>query len=240
MKCIHLSDTHSRHKQIYWPFDPANADMIIHSGDFSNVGEIMDVSEFFQWFSNLPIKYKIITAGNHDKCFDPKFWDNKALTTDRYRKVLIGAKRYSKQIIDNFTSNPNHFFLNHEAVVIEGIKFFGTPWSKSFHAPYWAFNVNDGEEAKKLYDTMPDDVDVLISHGPAYGKLDLTKMGVKAGSIQLAERIRVVNPSFVLTGHIHEDYGQLVEDGITYLNGSILDSDYLPTNIPHVFEINKR
>ncbi len=65
MKILHLSDTHGFHKQLT---DLPEAGVIVHSGDFSFSGSDAEVIDFFQWFCDLPYRYKVVVAGNHDEC----------------------------------------------------------------------------------------------------------------------------------------------------------------------------
>lgn len=62
-----LSDTHGLHRRIK---EIPLADIIIHAGDISNIGEEHQVIDFLNWFSNLPHQYKIFIAGNHDFFFE--------------------------------------------------------------------------------------------------------------------------------------------------------------------------
>lgn len=55
-----MSDTHS-HK-----IDLPQGDVLIHSGDFSNVGERTDILNFIEWLNRQPFKHKVIVAGNHE------------------------------------------------------------------------------------------------------------------------------------------------------------------------------
>ena len=67
MKIWHISDTHSFHELLEIP---EGIDMVIHSGDCSNVRDPYnnepEVRRFIDWFSELPIQHKIYVAGNHD------------------------------------------------------------------------------------------------------------------------------------------------------------------------------
>ena len=62
---LHLSDTHGLHRQL--PQLP-NADVIVHSGDFTMAGTEQEVFDFTNWFCDLPYRHKIFIAGNHDDC----------------------------------------------------------------------------------------------------------------------------------------------------------------------------
>jgi len=91
-------------------------------------------------------------------------------------------------------------------VIIEGVKFYGSPWQPRFFD--WAFNLDRGEEIKKKWDLIPMDTDVLITHGPPYGILDLTHEGEKVGCEELMKAVLRVQPKIHIFGHIHEAYGE--------------------------------
>lgn len=236
---LHMSDTHGLQSSLTWDIDWEGIDMVAHSGDFTNVGEEKDVVAFFDWFSNLPVKYKVCTAGNHDKSFDPKFWYDGAKDSDRYKKRIAKAEEWLPPIIDALKAKEGCFFLNHELVEIDGFKIFGSPWSVSFHEAYWAFNLKEGPLALNMYSDIPEDVDLLITHGPAFGRLDRTSSGINTGSEILAERIKVTKPQYHLCGHIHEAYGMSQDDDTTYLNSSILNIYYEQANEPQKFELTR-
>lgn len=67
MKVQLISDTHGYHK--YVNVD-ASVDMIVHSGDSTNYYDLIkneiEFRDFIDWFSKLPIKHKVLIAGNHD------------------------------------------------------------------------------------------------------------------------------------------------------------------------------
>lgn len=63
MRILHLSDTHNQHKNLG---NLPEADLIIHSGDFSFAGTESEFRDFLKWFLNLNCQYKIFIGGNHD------------------------------------------------------------------------------------------------------------------------------------------------------------------------------
>ena len=102
MKLLHISDTHNRHHQLG---QLPQADVIVHSGDFSDKGTEGEVLEFLNWFIALPYKHKIFVTGNHDLCL----WD-----------------------ADNIEELPeNVHFLQDCECQIEGVKFFGLGYNHS-------------------------------------------------------------------------------------------------------------
>lgn len=67
---ITLSDTHGRHRELRIP----HCDFLIHCGDICNDGNDLEITDFFDWFSKMPAKYKLFISGNHDYpfVFDPE------------------------------------------------------------------------------------------------------------------------------------------------------------------------
>ena len=72
MKIVLISDTHGLHKSMLHLL-PERADVLIHAGDCTNIGNQNDVREFVYWFQNLKgFGTKIFIAGNHDWAFEKK------------------------------------------------------------------------------------------------------------------------------------------------------------------------
>jgi Icc-related predicted phosphoesterase len=104
-------------------------------------------------------------------------------------------------------------YLEHESVTIEGVKIFGSAYTPEF-GKNWAFNVPKDKIAEKWAE-IPDDTDILITHGPAKGILDLTqydsrpgadgKSFYQCGCPELLERVLKVQPKYHIFGHIHSE-----------------------------------
>jgi Icc-related predicted phosphoesterase len=208
MKFVAISDTHSQHRKVVLP----QADCIIHAGDVSSMGRESEVIDFLDWFSGLDYKYKIFIAGNHDFFFE------------RCDKLRL------KSILPN-----NVIYLNDSRVEIEGIKIWGSPISPWFYN--WAFNRYRGEQIRKHWALIPADTDILITHGPVFGRLDKTASGDEVGCKDLLEKINEIEPKVHICGHIHEAYGEIEENGIKYINASVVNLDYKLVNQAVEFEI---
>lgn len=206
MKIICISDTHGKHKQVPLP----DGDILIHAGDISGRGEIWQVESFLQWFSAQPHTHKIFIAGNHDFLAE--------------RNAVL----FKELIPDNI------IYLNDSGIEIEGIKIWGSPVSPWFYD--WAFNRSRGEEISKHWDLVPNDTDILITHGPVHGILDLTFDGQMVGCEELNKRIWEIQPRLHVCGHIHEAYGVTDTKGITFINASILDLEYQVAHSPVVID----
>lgn len=208
MKICIISDTHGLHEQL--DLSKYEADVIIHCGDVSNLGKEFEVINFMTWFRNLSqFKYKIFIGGNHDFYFD----NFKSYYEDKIPKDII--------------------YLDDCGVLIDGVFFYGTPYQKQFGN--WAFNLRD-EALKIHYNTLPEKIDVLITHTPPIGVLDVVD-SKHVGSNYLYENIMRIKPKFNCFGHIHEQYGVKIEDDVKFINASILNEDYKITNKPIIVEI---
>lgn len=204
MRIVVLSDTHGSHDMVDIPC----GDVLIFAGDCCATGCLNDLFKFNKWLGSLPHEHILMIAGNHDVC----------LERDPYAFTFITNARY----------------LKNEEITINGIKFYGSPYTPMFNN--WSFMLSH-DELKKNWDKIPSDVDVLITHGPPYGINDKTIRNEHAGCMELCDKIKEIKPKYHAFGHIHEGYGIFKDKNTTYVNASIVDFHYQSTNKPIVFEI---
>ena len=218
LKILSFSDAHGKHGELKINEE---YDIALFSGDagtfrdsYQNKSSILN---FIEWYSSLKnIKHKIWIAGNHCTSIE---------------HGLVDAKKISEE--------KGLIYLQHETVEIEGIKIFGSPYTPTF-GYRWAFNVNRGDSIKKYWDEIPEDTEFLIIHGPPYGVLDMVQAGERVGCEDLANRIKELKKlKLVQFGHIHEDYGHELIDGVHYVNASVLNLRYELQNSPFVFELDE-
>lgn len=202
MKIAIISDTHNKHSKLNIP----EVDCIIHTGDFTSsiLNNREEMNSFLDWFAKLNIKYKILVPGNHELNFEYLYKTN---------NLLI-----DKSII----------CLIDKSIKIEGIKFYGTPWSETFED--WGFFKTD-KEMKEILEKIDKDTDILITHTPQFGILDLTDELDNVGSKLLKEKIKSLNLKYHVFGHIHEDRGEM-KGKYTSINAS----NYY--NFDNIFIIN--
>ena len=210
MKIVTISDTHNKHREVEVP----DGDVLVVAGDFTGTGTNFQIESFNDWLYEQPHEYKLVVAGNHDLGFED----------DPYH-----ARTYLDHCV----------YLQDSSIVINGIKFYGSPWQPEFCD--WAFNLPRGEKLKDRWDRIPHNTDVLITHGPPHGILDSNiapdDPRNNFGCEDLKHRVAEVKPTYHIFGHIHGSYGQLESDGTTYVNTCICDEEYNPTNKPHVLKI---
>lgn len=163
--------------------------------------------------------HKIVIAGNHDFCFQKH-------------------PEESRQIL----SDAGIIYLEDEAIELYGIKFYGIPWTPTFGN--WAFMKSEAD-LREVWDAVPRETDVLISHGPPYGILDLTQDGEHAGSKTHARVIQSIRPRLNVFGHIHEAYGiSYIESKhftdrwrIDYVNACLTNFRYQMVNQPIIYDL---
>lgn len=218
MKLCIISDTHSLHNGI--KTDLPEADCLIHCGDLENGGrDIQDVWYYAKWLATQKHKYKKIIqiAGNHDGSFEtfPK----------PAQQILFDA-------VDNLV------YLENSSYVYEGIKFYGSPITPTFG--HWFFMKERGTKIKEIWDQIPLDTNVLITHGPPYNTLDEVEYpaGLHVGCEELAKRIKQLNHlKLHAFGHIHCGNGMVEKNSVTYINAAICNEQYKPVQTHYLIEI---
>lgn len=211
MKILFMSDTHGKHLSIG---ELPSADVLIHSGDVSYKGEINQIEDFIDWFISLNYMHKIFISGNHDFYFEN-------IPTAIVRRMLP----------------QNTFYLCDDSVCIEGINFHGSPVTPWFFN--WAFNRHRGIEINKHWKLISKNTDVLITHGPPYGILDLNINKEHTGCEDLLIAANRIKPTYHLFGHIHESYGIHKTESTTFINGCLLNENYCLKNKPVLFDFNR-
>jgi len=64
------------------------------------------------------------------------------------------------------------------------------------------------KELKKKWALIPENTDILITHGPPFGMLDKNIDGTYCGSKSLSDNLLRLNLKVHIFGHIHEAYGE--------------------------------
>ena len=214
MKLVCVSDTHTKHNDILLP----EGNILIHAGDFSYRGGESEVNDFLNWFEKQDFEHKILICGNHEVGLEGEEDD-------------FGIE----------CSNRGITFLNNTSTTINGVKFYGSPATPWFGG--WAYNYQRGDDIKQIWDMIPDDVEVLITHGPVYGILDLVRTfgspnyGEHVGCQDLFNKLMEIKPIAHISGHIHEGYGKAEYKDIQFYNVSQLNERYKLVNKPITFEI---
>lgn len=234
IRVVCISDTHGRHMKIPEGSIP-DGDILIHAGDFSDMGSIRQLKSFCEWLGTLPHLHKIVIAGNHDLSLHKEFYiKNKEAGDFRCRKQDPDA------CLAVMRECPHFVFLEDASVEILGYKFFGSPWQPEFCN--WAFNLERGPECDAAWQKIPTETDILITHGPPLGHGDLCKPGMnRAGCVDLlAAVVERVKPLYHIFGHVHEGYGVTTNGETVFINASTCNLRYKPDHCPIVFDLPRR
>lgn len=195
------------------------ADLLLVAGDMTFRGDRFELDWFAQWLARQPQKRKVWIAGNHELGIE----DN-------------------PQLAAKIAERTDSVYLEDSGVELDGISIWGSPITPWFHS--WAFNRHRGKEIQVHWSLIPEGTDILMTHGPPFGYLDLSRDGEHVGCDDLLEALnRLEHPPQVLVfGHIHAGYGEdehVRVDGkrIKLINASSCDERYQAVNPPILFEI---
>jgi len=177
-----IADTHGLKFKRPW------ANVFIHGGDMTAWGEYRETLNLGRELSSLetdegmpPYDEVVIVPGNHDRALEQ-----------------IRQSEY-------WTFGPHVHLLIDQTWEYGGLVFYGTPWTPWFEGvnEHWTAFMRSEDELRNRFENIPAEVDVLITHGPPKGILDMGK-----GSEALREAIERRRIRVHLFGHIHECGGR--------------------------------
>jgi len=227
MKITFISDTHTKHR--YCENDLPGGDLLIHAGDLMNSGyDEIDVYEFLDWFENQLNKYEAVVfiAGNHDRYFENHPQKIKEILSE-YPNVIYLQDNWVT-VGDSDPHDPN----------VKTAKIYGSPWQPAFYD--WAFNLpRNGEDLREKWFWIPNDTDILITHGPPWGHCDVTPYGnLNVGCELLRVRVDELKPKIHVFGHVHSGYGYKFHEGTHFINAAVLNERYNYENKPITIDWN--
>lgn len=210
-----VSDLHGHYPNL------EGGDLLIVAGDLTGRDTHGEYLMFLSWLHKQRYRHYIFIAGNHDN--------------------LIQKQEVLTESLANTT------YLCDSGTEFEGLKIWGSPWTSQFpgiNPKCCAFTRPFCVSLKDQWDMIPDDVDILITHGPPYGILDKVARdyGASVGDIDLREALeKRIRPRLHVFGHIHENGGQQIvfkrpgfgtENNTVCMNASYVNELYQPVNKP--------
>eukprot|EP00946_MAST-07B_sp_MAST-7B-sp1_P001856 g1856.t1 len=182
-----ISDTHGKHRSLDLPRD--GADVLIHAGDHANwKTSARDTHDFNEWLGEITDKFpiRLVCCGNHE------LFVEKAGTHEARARLLSNA-----------------VYCEGETVTVgDGVTLFFAPWTPSRNFMYRANAFQRGKkQLANLLVPCPENVDVLVTHCPPLGILDVHRKGHHMGSSEILDCVQRVLPSVHLFGHCHDDGG---------------------------------
>lgn len=186
--------------------------------------------EFNDWLRQIPAQEIVGVGGNHDF-------------------VLEDSKKLGYELDWTYLNNESTTVSIHNGTEFESVKVWGSPLSPKFGG--WAF-MREDKELAAVWETIPEDTDILMVHGPMFGYGDecpsIYNRDVMehVGSMTLTNRLYYGNfPKLKLFvfGHIHEGYeSNLVtrmnnDKPFIWANVSLMNEAYRPVNEPMEFDL---
>jgi len=201
-------------------------DLLLVAGDLTARDSENEYLLFGEWILKQNYRCKIITCGNHDSLIEKKH---------KYSHVCDDL-RLPQMFINPFMLSGAEYLCD-SGTEFNGLKIWGSPWTLTFEGinpKCKAFTVETEQELADKWASIPDDIDILITHSPPFDILDeLIEEGKHAGSTALGHVLMRVRPKLHVFGHIHEAYGQTEYfSGCISVNASHVNEDYQPVNPP--------
>lgn len=227
VRCWCISDTHGLHNDLIVPKD---CEMLLFCGDATNspdtLRNLLELRDFIEWLDSVDVPNKVVIPGNHD------------VSLER----LYDARDQLNQVCT---------FLEHGPAEVCGLNIFGSAFTPAFGTK-WAFNLSRAKIGRK-WKQIPEDTDVLLTHGPCLGLLDSTichETGkrVNVGCKSLLKTVMGLNLRLHCCGHIHNtsssktgpilNHAILTANQTKFVNASVVDDgDYQLKSNGFVIEI---
>jgi Icc-related predicted phosphoesterase len=189
-----------------------NGDILIHGGDFTFFGKsARAVRDFNAWLGELPHRHKVAVPGNHE--------------------FILESNPQFANLITNAT------VLNNESTTIEGLRIWGSPLTQHDGG---AFGRSDALDRIRVYNTIPQGTDIVITHGPPYGILDASPGDHPGptGDKELREAIVRIRPRLHVFGHMHSGYGIRPTRNTLFINAALFGLDGTLSNRPIVVRLS--
>jgi Icc-related predicted phosphoesterase len=251
VRVVCISDTHNFHDSINLP----DGDILIHSGDYSFYGTLDETTKFADWIASLDkFKHKVVIAGNHDIGMDAKSYDK---IGDMWKQDPLGASRNNDpaDVRALLAERKGITYLENQDVVIEGVKIFGSPVTPLIALGVvqpipMAFQPTTTDELRACWDLIPDDAQIVVTHGPPRGFCDAAAPYYRIGCELLRDRVLQIRPDAHVFGHVHQARGRMTHDyederpglpkSTLFINASICTMVNVPLYTPEVFDIKPR
>jgi predicted phosphohydrolase len=193
-----ISDTHNTTPSL------PDGDILIHAGDLTQSGSRRELEAQIAWLDAQPHRFKIVIAGNHEICLDSNY---SSTSGSQVRQAVKedgqtgeGPINWKSLIYLQNTLTTLHIDSTRE------LKIFGSPCTPK-HGN-WAFQYPRTQVGSWNEIGIPEDTDILITHGPPRAHLDLGFMGCEGLRNLLWRRER--KPLLHVFGHVHGGYGKEV------------------------------
>ncbi len=207
LRVVIISDTHDQHEEL----GVLHGDVLIHCGDIGNayLRTADAVDSLDRWFGRQDFERILCIGGNHDFGLQAR----------------VGSRN---PVLDNA------IYLQDEEISFRGVNFYGAPWTPEL--ANWAYYLPT-DQIRTKWAAIPTHTDVLITHTPPLDVLDRNRQGKACGCAELQQRLVDLQPRVHCFGHVHASGGVLKAGRTTYVNASMVNSQYKLVRQPYEFDI---
>ncbi|RGP64829.1 ser thr phosphatase family [Fusarium sporotrichioides] len=204
-----ISDTHSQE----FPDDRKplhKVDVAIHCGDLTETSKLHEFDSSIRLLKDINASLKLVIPGNHDFTLDtPTFKraiaeipppDLKLVEKEygRFGEAKSLMKSCTHEGIVYLTEGVHHFDLDNGA----HLAVYASPYTPSDDCWGFQFDPWIGHERE-----INDQVDVIMTHGPPKGILDINFRGEHIGCPELFKLVAQAKPLMHCFGHAHRSWG---------------------------------
>ncbi|KAL4936136.1 hypothetical protein BDV06DRAFT_205562 [Aspergillus oleicola] len=213
-----ISDTHNTAPTL------PDGDILIHAGDLTQSGTRAELEAQIAWLDSQPHKYKIVIAGNHELCLDLRFAHLPTTAWSKGRSDVLDWK--SLIYLEKSASTLRFEERNGKS---RELKVFGSPYTPKHGNGAFQYprsNTAIWDEIK-----IPEDTNILVTHGPPKAHLDLGHLGCDALRRTLWKMKR--RPRLHVFGHVHGGYGREVVtwDSLQRAYEGVMDGNWRCVNL---------
>ncbi|KAM0488780.1 hypothetical protein ACHAP7_000826 [Fusarium lateritium] len=209
-----LSDTHgSRFKDGAEPLE--RADVAIHCGDLTDDSKLHGFKETIQLLKAIDAPLKIIVAGNHDFSLDNSAFKEKISEANRLAQENLSqdikneygdygdARRLLLEARDHgiiFLEEGSHQITLQNGALL---RLYASPYTPATgDSSDWGFQYNGAHDFN-----IDEGTDIVITHGPPHGVMDMSRERKRIGCPQLFRAIARAQPRLHCYGHVHNSWG---------------------------------
>jgi predicted MPP superfamily phosphohydrolase len=191
IRVVCISDMHTH------TYPVPDGDILIHAGDMTNKGTVSEIQAHIDWLDSLPHTNKFVIAGNHDTYLDPK------------SRITLSEEDQSPEL-----DWRSVFYIQHNTLKVtfpatpdlpaRVITIYGAPQIPACGGSSFAFQYPRGLDA--WTDTVPSNIDILVTHTPPKYHLDLFSPWL--GCEHLLREVWRTKPRLQVFGHVHGGAGR--------------------------------
>ncbi|KAI5198312.1 Metallo-dependent phosphatase [Aureobasidium subglaciale] len=183
-----------------------NVDVLLHCGDLTQVGGHGPLRKALGMLKEIEAELRLVIAGNHDLELDGDYWlkhldeegGDEPEEHDQAVTIMRGSLSKEAGVI-YLEEGTHHFTLQNGA----SFSIYVSPYSPAFGD--WAFGSAPSHDR---FTDLQSPVDIMMTHGPPKGILDLCPQG-HVGCEHTLRALQRVRPMLHCFGHIHEGHGAL-------------------------------